>query len=156
MTDIDTRDRTGQYAGPITRLLAAALDGFGSIVVWGLLGSIITFLVEALTPWTFENLPTLWLGPLLLGAFQFAWYFVGWATVGKTPAMRLMGIKVVHYDGAPLGTRGALLRTLVYPISFLILGLGLVGVVFDRRRRALHDLAARSCVVYDWERPSDR
>jgi hypothetical protein len=38
----------------------------------------------------------------------------------------------------------------------LLLGLGLVGVVIGRERRALHDVFAGSVVVYDWgDRPAE-
>jgi uncharacterized RDD family membrane protein YckC len=37
----------------------------------------------------------------------------------------------------------------VLPFSF-VLGLGFVGLVFGRRRRALHDVAAGTIVVSDY------
>jgi len=44
----------------------------------------------------------------------------------------------------------------VVPFSFLLLGLGLVGVVIGREHRALHDLAGRSAVVLDFgDRPAE-
>ena len=47
------------------------------------------------------------------------------------------------------------MRALVYPLSF-ILWLGLIPIVTGKRRRALHDWAAGSTVVYDWgDRPSE-
>ena len=42
-----------------------------------------------------------------------------------------------------------MIRVIVFPLSFLLFGLGFVGVVFGRRRRALHDVAARTVVVTD-------
>ena len=44
---------------------------------------------------------------------------------------------------------------LVYPFSF-ILGLGLIGIVVGKHRKALHDWAAGSTVRYDWgDRPAE-
>ena len=45
----------------------------------------------------------------------------------------------------------AALRTLVFPLSFLLLGIGfLIGLV-RRDRRELHDLIADTAVVYSWD-----
>jgi hypothetical protein len=42
------------------------------------------------------------------------------------------------------------------PVSFLLLGLGLVGIVTGREHRALHDVVAGSAVVVDFgDRPAE-
>jgi uncharacterized RDD family membrane protein YckC len=43
------------------------------------------------------------------------------------------------------------LRALVFPLSFLLLGLGFLGILVQRERRALHDLIAGTAVVYSWD-----
>ena len=43
------------------------------------------------------------------------------------------------------------MRTLVFPLSFLLLGLGFIGNLFGRDRRALHDSIAGTAVVYAWD-----
>jgi uncharacterized RDD family membrane protein YckC len=59
------------------------------------------------------------------------------------------GIKVVRdADDGPLGYPGALIRYLVSILSTVALFLGFLIVPFTRRKRALHDLAAGSVVVY--------
>jgi len=63
----------------------------------------------------------------------------------------LLGIRVVRRDGHDFDFRRAFVRALVYPLSFLFLGLGLLGAVFGRERRTLHDVAAGSTVIYDWD-----
>jgi uncharacterized RDD family membrane protein YckC len=35
-------------------------------------------------------------------------------------------------------------------LSFIVLGIGLLGIVFGRERRAWHDHFAGTAVVYDW------
>jgi len=45
---------------------------------------------------------------------------------------------------------------LAFPLSFLLLGLGFVGIVIGRERRALHDVIAGTTVVYDWDARSAR
>jgi hypothetical protein len=46
--------------------------------------------------------------------------------------------------------RQAFIRAFTYPLSFAILGIGLLGIVFGRERRAWHDHFAGSAAVYDW------
>jgi len=64
-----------------------------------------------------------------------------WGASGKTLGMALLGVKVVAADGTQAGPRRAVLRTLAFPLSFLLLGLGFTGILFQRDRRALprHD-----------------
>jgi uncharacterized RDD family membrane protein YckC len=64
--------------------------------------------------------------------------------------MAIVGLRIVSRAGEPLSGRRAFLRVLTLPLSLVLLGLGLLGIVFDRERRALHDLIAGSTVVYDW------
>jgi hypothetical protein len=74
---------------------------------------------------------------------------------GRTVAKAVVGLRVVRRDGSPLRVRQAVVRVLVLPISFILLGLGLIGAVFGRHRRTLHDLAAGSVEVIDWgDRPA--
>ena len=63
----------------------------------------------------------------------------------------VLGLRVVTDDGGfAVPARSAFLRVLTYPLSFIIFGLGLFGVVFGPRRQAWHDRFARTAVVYDW------
>jgi uncharacterized RDD family membrane protein YckC len=65
-------------------------------------------------------------------------YFVSWATVGKTPGMTLIGLRVVRRDGSKLGAGKAAIRTLVFPLSFILVGVGFVGIVMGRRCSGHH------------------
>ena len=65
--------------------------------------------------------------------------------------MALLGVRVVAADGTEAGPRRAVLRTLAFPLSFLLFGLGFTGILFQRDRRALHDMIAGTAVVYYWE-----
>lgn len=79
----------------------------------------------------------------------FVHLFTGTAVAGRTPGMAVVGLRIVDRHGEPLSGRQALRRVLVLPFSVASV-IGLVGIVTDRERRALHDLAGRSTVVYDW------
>lgn len=143
--------KTGRYAGPVSRLLAFAADsllvasGF-TLVVAGL-----TFLIRLFLP-DFSLPEDTGLGyAVALGAWAFLYNWVGLAVWGKTPGKALLGLRVVTREGSVVLTgRQALLRTLTYPLSFALFGVGLLGVVFNTERRAWHDRFAGSAVVYDW------
>jgi len=57
----------------------------------------------------------------------------------------------VAADGAEAGPRRGTVRTLAFPLSFLLCGLGFTGIFLQRDRRALQDLIAGTAVVYAWD-----
>jgi uncharacterized RDD family membrane protein YckC len=143
--------KTGRYAGPVTRMLALAADvllvtsGF-TLVVAGL-----AFLIRLFAP-EFSLPEETGVGyAIALGTWAFLYSWVGLAVWGKTPGKAILGLRVVTREGSVVLTGGqALIRTLTYPLSFALFGIGLLGVVFNSERRAWHDRFAGSAVVYDW------
>ena len=53
--------------------------------------------------------------------------------------------------GQRVSGKTAALRTLVFPISFLLFGIGLILGLFRPDRRELHDLIAKTAVIYQWD-----
>ncbi|MGH3123634.1 MAG: RDD family protein, partial [Streptosporangiaceae bacterium] len=84
-------------------------------------------------------------------AWEFVYFAYSWGASGKTLGMALLGVQVVAADGSEAGPRRAVLRTLAFPLSFLLFGLGFTGILLQRDRRALHDLIAETAVVYAWD-----
>ena len=142
---------SGYYAGPASRVLAFAGDVVASAASFTAVTVTVSWLLAVVAGISFDT--TERAGPVwavVLGMWSLLWW---WATVsvsGRTPAMSLVGLKVVGRDGAPIRARRALLRTLVQPVSVLLFGAGFAVMLVDRERRALHDLAAGTAVVYDW------
>ena len=64
--------------------------------------------------------------------------------------MALVGLEVVTKDGHPVDAGRAVLRTLFLPLSLILLGIGIMMILVNRQRRALHDLIAGTAVVYSW------
>jgi uncharacterized RDD family membrane protein YckC len=91
-----------------------------------------------------------WAGIAYLG-WLFTYFAYSWAASGKTFGMALLGVRVVRSDGADAGARRAVVRTLALPLSFLVFGLGFLGVLLGSRRRALHDVIAGTVVIYSWD-----
>ena len=143
--------RQGHYAGAVSRLVAFAAD-IGAL--WGLytLGagavSLGTELVtgRSVTPRGHQVLA--W---VILVLWGFVYFSYQWSLGGRTVGMALLGLRVVQADGQPASGRQAVARTLSLPLSFAAGGLGLLGVLVQRERRALHDLIAGTAVVYAWD-----
>jgi uncharacterized RDD family membrane protein YckC len=145
---------SGQYAGPVSRLAAYIVDAFLITVAYSGFVATAAYVVDLVSDVTIDSNGA-WL-LVAYGAWSFLYMWVGLALAGRTVGMLLTGIKVVSRDGRPLTPRAAFVRVLTFPLSFLLFGLGLVGVVIGRERRALHDVLASSAVVYDWgDRPAE-
>jgi uncharacterized RDD family membrane protein YckC len=84
-------------------------------------------------------------------AWYLVYYWYSWAVDGKTPGQVVLGLRVVTRNGDDIGTGRALVRVVFFVISTAVFWLGFVPVLFDKRRRALHDFVARTVVVYDWD-----
>ena len=143
--------RQGHYAGAVSRLVAFAADVGAS---WGLFtvgAAALAFSVQLVTGSSF-SLRSHQIASLISAVvWEFIYFAYQWSLSGKTLGMAVLGIRVVTTDGSPIGPRQAVLRTLTLPLSFLILGLGFVGILTNRDRHALHDRLAGTAVVYSWD-----
>jgi hypothetical protein len=146
-----------QLAGFGRRLGAFALDWvfIGLIVVAGLItgGSIVETAISPATTITSAdaNSPGVLLGVLIcllsLVAPPFVYPAIGWRS-GATPAMRILGLRVVDARSGDRLTWGqALLRAAGWWWSLLTIGGGFVPALADRWRRGLPDRMASSLVL---------
>ncbi len=78
--------------------------------------------------------------------FAVLYFILPWLWKGQSVGMAAVHIKVARRDGGPLSLGRAAARTLAWPLSILPLGLGLVTIVLDREKRALHDYLADTTV----------
>lgn len=141
----------GGPAGLASRLLAAGVDAVvvGSLVVGVYVGAAV--LIFAWDPRSF-SLPN-WPTGLVLavaGTLELGYLTIAWWIGGRSYGCVLMGLRVVDSAGETLPLRRTFLRAAIctcFP-------LGLAWCAVDRRSRAVHDLVARSRVVYDWRQRS--
>jgi uncharacterized RDD family membrane protein YckC len=84
-------------------------------------------------------------------AWGFVYFALFWGLNGRTAGGALFGLQVLTGDGGDVSGRRAIGRTLAFPLSFVILGLGFLGILLGDRRRALHDVIAGTVVVYSWD-----
>jgi uncharacterized RDD family membrane protein YckC len=142
----------GNYAGPVTRLTAFAIDSAVSGIALAVMVAAATAVIELVARTTVDSAdapPAV--GSIVLLLWLFLYYYVSWSATGKTVGMAMLGLRVVRRDGAPLDHRHAFLRVIAFPFSFLFFGLGFVGIVVGREHRAFHDVVGKTTVVYDWD-----
>jgi uncharacterized RDD family membrane protein YckC len=133
-------------------LLDAVIVGFFSLVL-GVIVGIAGFLVQWLTPGYVEHLERL---IVICGIiFSLVYYIVAWSRSGQTIAKTTLGIKVVGPDGQPPSGGQAVLRYVGYLVSAVVVSLGFIWILFDRKRQGWHDKIAKTYVVYFDEEFSD-
>jgi uncharacterized RDD family membrane protein YckC len=141
----------GHYAGAVTRFTAYVVDQTVMAAVFAATVAIVVFAVSLVTRNQVNVKVPTWLLVTSWCLWWIVYFAYPWAVSGRTLGMSLVGIRVVQRDGSTLRPRQAFVRAITLPISFLILGLGFVGIIFGRERRALHDRFAHSAVVYSWD-----
>ncbi len=137
------------YTGLVTRAI-----GFGIDAVIIDLAAIVVVAIVALALSLFRVPSRIDTALAALGAAVFivwgAAYFVTfWSTTGQTPGARMMRFRVLA-PGAKrgrIGPRRALVRLLAMILAAIPLLAGYFMVLFDDRRRGLHDRIARTVVV---------
>lgn len=136
------------YEGLVTRAIAFAVDAAAINVVAFAVAGIVALTLSVL------SVPD-WLEAVLLavaGVIFFLWtigYFATfWSTTGQTPGGRLMRIRVCRADtGEPIGFGRGVLRLVYLTLAAIPLLAGFVPILFDERRRGLHDMLAGTVVV---------
>ena len=141
----------GHYAGSVSRFLAYVLD---LVVISGLfaLGLAAASLAAQVVTghsvsWSRTNIVV----AIIFAAWWFCYFGYSWSVSGRTFGMAVLGVRVVRADGAALEPRRGIVRALVFPLSFLLFGLGFLGILVQREHRALHDLIAGTAVIYAWD-----
>jgi len=141
----------GHYAGSVSRFLAYAIDLTVSSAVFALALAAISYIAKIVAghqiSWNRSNIVV----AIIFVAWEFLYFGYSWAASGRTLGMAVLGVRVVRADGELINPWRGYLRALVFPLSFLLLGLGFLGILVQRERRALHDLIAGTAVVYAWD-----
>jgi uncharacterized RDD family membrane protein YckC len=144
-------DRRGQYAGIVSRFVAFVVDVAASSGVFMLTLAAASFAASVVTGkainWNRGDVVVV----VFFAVWEFVYFGYSWAANGKTFGAALLGIQVVGEEGAAAGTRRGIVRVLAFPLSFLLCGLGFLGILLGRQRRALHDVLAGTAVVYTWD-----
>jgi len=81
-----------------------------------------------------------WIAPLIYMVILQGW-------LSRTIGMFVVKLRVATADGRKIGWLKAVFRTFGYVLSFLVLGLGFVPILFDKKRQGLHDRLTRTFIV---------
>lgn len=147
--DLQRRDVSGHYAGPVTRLLSVAADVAAVVALNAGFVAVVAFVLGGILGVDPSPGVTAVLTLTSLAALFLVWFWSSVAFFGRTPAMALLGLAVVRRDGGVVTGGRAFVRAAVLPVSLFVPVLFL-GLVLGRERRTLHDVAAGTTVVYDW------
>lgn len=144
LDDATSRSDAREYGGLASRGTAFVIDlSLAHVVV--LLAGLLIWLVFSLV----GGLRPQWLADALAAAGWFvavSGYFIFfWTLTGQTPGMRLLQLRVTRRDERPLGVLRSLVRFVGLLVSVVLI-VGVLPVLFDKRRRALHDFLAGTIV----------
>jgi uncharacterized RDD family membrane protein YckC len=132
------------------------------------IGGFILFIPYALLFLTARDATQSWLGQfgvstvtlifiLLLFGFQWGYFnLFEWLWNGQTPGKRVLGLRVIRFNGAPVSWTDIFLRNLARPLDvFLTMGLvGLTMIFLSKRAQRLGDVMAQTIVIretaLDW------
>jgi uncharacterized RDD family membrane protein YckC len=141
----------GNYAGSVSRFLAYTVDLGVSTGLFTLALAATSFAVQVVTghsvSWNRSDVVV----AIIFAIWQFFYFGYSWAVSGKTFGMAVLGVRVVRADGNILDPWRGVVRSLVFPFSFVFFGAGFLGILVQREHRALHDLIAGSAVIYAWD-----
>lgn len=128
-------------AGVVPRALAFAIDLLIRGVLLGVLFTVLAVLGQF----------GMGLGTLLLFLVTW-WYMVLFEVLnqGRSPGKQLMGLRVIHDDGTPIGWAASLTRNLLRFVDILPFGytLGILTCLNHPAFKRLGDIAAGTLVVY--------
>jgi uncharacterized RDD family membrane protein YckC len=142
-------DDPPRFGGVASRGVALVVDALAVVTISALVGAALGLIASIV-----GGIKPDWLAGVLLGAdglvVTLAYFVLFWSTVGQTPGMRLMHVRVrsSRPDGE-LSIVRAFVRTIGLALAIIPLFLGFVPALIDSRRRALPDFLAGTVVVYD-------
>jgi uncharacterized RDD family membrane protein YckC len=134
------------YSGLASRGGAFVIDAAITHVALLVIGALLGFLVS-LTAISADG----WLVATLAGSgwalFIAAYLVFFWTSVGQTPGMRVLGIRVTDAHGRLPGAGRSLVRVVGTALAIIPLFAGFLPTLFDAQRRALQDFLAGTVVV---------
>lgn len=134
------------YAGFWVRLGSLSLDGIVLLPIPLLYFSILGVIHPALSTGAYLKLGFFFLLGFAVAVMvvYFSWFnAAGRQTLGK----KLFGLQITDGAGKPIPLRQSFGRALAYFADTVILGVGHLFIPFNRKKRALHDMLAKTYVL---------
>jgi uncharacterized RDD family membrane protein YckC len=145
----ESRDRTieWRYEGLVTRAIGFAIDAAVINVVAIAVAGVVALGLSVLSVPDSLDPALIALGSGFFLVWSVGYFVTFWSTTGQTPGSRLMRIKVCQADGRILGPRRAAFRVVSLTLAAIPLLAGFLPILFDERRRGVHDMLAGTVVV---------
>ena len=140
------------YAGIATRAVALAADmAIVQVAVFagGAVLALVASLVGGIDLGTLGRI----LAAVTWAAAVCAYFVTFWATIGQTPGMRIMDLRVSTAQGEPPGVGRSIVRMFGLALAIIPLFAGFLPVLVDDRRRGVHDLLAGTVVLHATAEP---
>ena len=144
----EARNFQGHRAGIVTKVAANCIDL--AVVIALVAGGYVVAvgLRFVISPTGFSPPKVSFAVLILIGLGLMVLYFwLSWATTGRTYGDHLLGLRVVGLRGTRMRPVPALVRAL-FCVGFMP---GLFWTVISRQNRSIQDTVLRSSVIYDWE-----
>lgn len=125
----------GEKVGFLPRALALIIDWVLLAIVGAIIGTILGG-----DPTSSSGINT------ILGLAYFLYFWSSYGN-GQTLGMRVLNMRVVKTDGSQLDLVGALIRYVGLIVSFVVIFLGVLWVLFDAQKQGWHDKIANTYVV---------
>jgi uncharacterized RDD family membrane protein YckC len=136
------------YEGVVTRGIAFALDAAVINLVAIVVAAGVALALSVLSVSDSLDTVVVAAGGVLFLAWSVGYFVTFWSTTGQTPGSRWMRITVrVAEDGSVLRPRRAALRFAGLILAAIPLLAGFLPILFDERRRGVHDMLAGTVVV---------
>jgi uncharacterized RDD family membrane protein YckC len=135
------------YEGLVTRCIAFGIDGAVIDLVAIVVTGVAALALSVLSGPDWLEPAVIAVGGLVFLAWTIGYFVTFWSTTGQTPGDRVMQIRVRRADGGPLSIGRSFLRLVYLTLAALPLFLGFVPILFDDRRRGIHDMLAGTVVV---------
>ena len=151
--------RARDYTGLVTRALGFGIDAVIIDLAAIVVVAIVALALSLFIPARVDTVLAL-IGAVVFSVWAATYFVTFWSTTGQTPGARVMRFRVVApgEQRGHLGPRRALVRLIGMILAALPLLAGYFMVLFDDRRRGLHDRMARTVVIDapDIETPVNR
>ena len=147
-SDPDVQAESPLYQGLVTRTIAFTLDCAAINLVAIAVGLAVGLAASVLDLPSELDTGLVAVGGLAWFLWSTGYFVVCWSTTGETPGDRLLHIRVCDADDlTPLSAKRSVLRLICLTLAAIPLFAGFLPILFDDRRRGLHDMLAGSVVV---------
>lgn len=142
--NIEMTDENMQYANFFTRLAAVIIDVLLIFIISFLLNFILLVILKIEVPKNLVGIFGEVIGAFILWLYYAVSHSSNWqASIGK----KILGLKVVDYQGNKISFLRASGRILGWYISAMLFGIGHIVALWTNKKQAFHDFLAKTLVV---------